>query len=77
MSLANNPERVSLANKSLTKKGKLMEYVNKTPLMDEVLEAVMAKYGYETKSQAYPFVIGMATECISEESFSRMLDALK
>ena len=54
-----------------------MEYVNKTPLMDEVLDAVMAKYGYETRAQAYPFVIGMATECISVESFGHMLNALK
>jgi hypothetical protein len=58
-------------------KGKLMEYVNKTPLMDEVLDAVMAKYGYATRSEAYPFVLGMATECISVESYGRMLDALK
>jgi hypothetical protein len=54
-----------------------MEYVNKTPLMDEVLDAVMAKYGYATRSEAMPFVLGMATECISVESYGRMLDALK
>lgn len=54
-----------------------MEYVNKTPLMDSVLDAVMAKYNLKSRSEAYPFVIGMATECISVESFERMLNALK
>jgi hypothetical protein len=54
----------------------MFEYVNKTPLMDEVIEAVMAKYGYQTKAEAYPFVIGMATTCISVESFGRMMEAI-
>jgi len=53
------------------------QYVNNTHLMDEVLDAIVAKYGYKSRSEAYPFAIGMATECISTESFRLMLDALK
>lgn len=53
-----------------------MEYVNKTPLMDEVLDAVVVKYALKSRSEAYPFVIGMATECLTVENFENMLKAL-
>jgi hypothetical protein len=53
-----------------------MEYINKSPLMDKVLEAVMEKYNC-SRSEAYPFVIGMATELISVEQFDRMLSVVK
>jgi hypothetical protein len=74
MSLANNPERVSLANKSLTKKGKTK--MEKSELMDKVLDACVVKYNLKSRSEAYPFVIGMATVVIEEDAFERMLDAL-
>jgi hypothetical protein len=51
--------------------------MEKSELMDMVLDACVVKYNLKSRSEAYPFVIGMATISLSEESFQRMLDALK
>jgi hypothetical protein len=53
------------------------QYVSNTHLMDEVINAVIVKYNLKSRTEAYPFVIGMATECVSTESFQQMLSALK
>ena len=53
------------------------KYVSNNHLMDEVIEAVILKYNLKSRSEAYPFVIGMATECVSTEAFQNMLKALK
>jgi hypothetical protein len=55
----------------------MFEYVDKKPLMDKVLDAAMVKYGCSTRTEVYPYVVGMATECLSVESFESMLKALK
>ena len=78
--LANNPKgepkQISLrANKSHSlKKGKTK--MEKSEMMNLVLDACVAKYNLKSRTEAYPFVIGMATVSLSEESLSRMLDSL-
>jgi hypothetical protein len=51
--------------------------MEKSQLMDKVLDAVVVKYALKSRSEAYSFVIGMATECLTVENFENMLKALK
>jgi hypothetical protein len=50
--------------------------MEKSEMMNLVLDACVAKYNLKSRTEAYPFVIGMATVSLSEESLSRMLDSL-
>jgi hypothetical protein len=51
--------------------------MEKSEMMNQVLDACVAKYNLKSRTEAYPFVIGMATVSLTEEAFERMLDALK
>lgn len=49
----------------------------KTEKMDNLLDAVVNARGYERRSEAYPFVIGLITNYISDEEYDRLIKMME
>lgn len=45
--------------------------------MEKVIEAIMAKFGYENRSEAFPYIIGMAEAHLTEEQIESMLETVR